>query len=51
MPKKRKVDVMAQGKGSLAERLRRRRELLEGGNPQAAQKAAKPRRRIMKKRS
>lgn len=35
----RKVDVMAKSKGSLAERLKKRRMLLEAGDPEAAANA------------
>ena len=44
----RKADVFAKSKGSLADRLRARREALEAGNPMAAQKAARPKRRVAK---
>ena len=45
MPKGRKVDVMARGKGSLAHRLMTRRQLLESGKPIEAKEAMKPKRR------
>ncbi len=42
MAKKRKADALA-GSGSLADKLRRRRQLLEGGNPQEAAKSMQTR--------